>query len=107
MAGHAVAEVVDSSTVKLATPAQTTTNRAPGWWGTDDTAAIQAAIDYAIHSAKCVVYASAGAALVSDTVHCGYGIGFSATTFEGEDTPMAAMRPSADPRSFRPSWIAC
>jgi hypothetical protein len=52
--------------------------------GTDDTAAIQATIDYAIYSgAKCKVRIAAGNTRITKTIHLGYGEAFRSVIVEG------------------------
>ena len=50
----------------------------------DDTAAIQAAIDYALQYEKQKVHIPSGTYLTSDTIHLGYGIGYANVILEGE-----------------------
>jgi len=52
--------------------------------GTDDRAAVQAAIDFATYFAKCAVYAPAGRYRIGAPLHAGYGHVLSATAFEGD-----------------------
>ncbi len=55
-----------------------------GTTGTDDTAAIQAAIDFSTYGgAKCKVFLSPGACKTTDTIHLGYGDNLVMIHFEG------------------------
>ena len=61
---------------------------------TDDTAAIQAAVDYALHyggnttSAQPVKVLHAGKSRITDTIHLGYGVTAGSVAFEGVHAPL-------------------
>ena len=50
----------------------------------DDTAAIQAAVDYALANNKVKVYVPPGIYKTTDTIHIGYGVGYSTVSLEGD-----------------------
>lgn len=61
---------------------------------TDDTAAIQAAVDFALHyggnstSAQPVKVLHAGKSRITDTIHLGYGVTAGSVAFEGVHAPL-------------------
>ena len=76
----------DSTHVVLANAASTAVSSGTMLWGTDDTAAIQAAIDYAIYTAGATkhIFFPYAIYLTSDVLHFGYGYTFTTFIAEGE-----------------------